>query len=259
LIHSFRFFWQNGTGGLLHHDDFWDIIATNVQICRDEILSLEKGKIQLEGGGEIQCDAILCGTGWKPSLQFFEEQDLLRLDLPHLPESESSAMTEKWAQLMLDTDKKLCSMYPMLENPPPHPHTHIATTPYRLYQGMVSAQDDSILFMNHIVTGNKLFAADIQAMWAVAFFDKRIALPSVDDMDKDTALWVTYSRRRYLSSGELGNNLAFETITYTDRLLKQLGLTAHKKGMWKDMFEPFRPSDLGKAWQEYLGKLKSDK
>jgi dimethylaniline monooxygenase (N-oxide forming) len=159
---------------------------------------------------------------------------------------------------MLEADKKLCSMYPMLENPPPHPHTRVATTPYRLYQGMVSAHDDSILFMNHIVTGNKLLAADVQAMWAVAYFDKKISLPSVDDMEKEIALWVTYSRRRYLSSGELGNNLAFESITYTDLLLKQLDLTAHKKGFWKETFEPFRPSDLGKAWKEYLEKSSSD-
>jgi dimethylaniline monooxygenase (N-oxide forming) len=159
---------------------------------------------------------------------------------------------------MLEADKKLCSMYPMLENPPPHPHTRVTTTPYRLYQGMVPTHDDSILFMNHIVTGNKLLAADIQAMWAVAYFDKKISLPSVDDMEKEIALWVTYSRRRYLSSGELGNNLAFESITYTDLLLKQLDLTAHKKGFWKETFEPFRPSDLGKAWKEYLEKSSSD-
>jgi dimethylaniline monooxygenase (N-oxide forming) len=44
----------------------------------------------------------------------------------------------------------------------------------------------------------------------------------------------------------------FETLTYADALLEEVGLSAHKKGWWKHWCEPFRPSDLGKAWAEYL-------
>lgn len=64
-------------------------------------------------------------------------------------------------------------------NPPKHYHKYEARTPYRLYQTMSPVNDDLILFMNHVVAGAKLFAAEAQAIWAVAYWDKAFPLPSV--------------------------------------------------------------------------------
>ncbi|KAF2182385.1 putative dimethylaniline monooxygenase [Zopfia rhizophila CBS 207.26] len=218
LEYETAFFWQNGPGGLLHHDDFWDTISSNVYVHRDQVKSLDKNLVRLEGGEELECDAI------------------------------------HWEKLLQDADQDICSRFPLLANPPKHPHQKIDTTTYRLYQGMAPVQDDSILFMNHLNTGNKLLAAEVQALWAVAYFDKQMTFPSREDMEKSIATWVAFSRRRYLSNGELGNAINFESITYTDTLLEEMGLSAHKKGWRKQWFEPFRPSDLGKAWAEYLQK-----
>lgn len=99
-----------------------------------------------------------------------------------------------------------------------------------------------------------MLVAEAQAMWAVAYFDKQITLPKRANMEKSIASWVAFSRRRYLSNGELGNAINFESITYTNTLLDQMGLLAHRKGWWKQWMEPFRPIDLGKAWSEYLQK-----
>ena len=120
---------------------------------------------------------------------------------------------------------------------------------------MVPVNDDSILFLNHITTSNKLLAAEAQAMWAVAYFDRQINVPPKECMENSIAQWVTFSRRRYLSTGILGNAIKFESITYTDALLEEMGLSAHKKDWWKQWFEPFRPGDLGKAWAEYLERF----
>lgn len=117
---------------------------------------------------------------------------------------------------------------------------------------MAPIHGDSILFMNHLNTGNKLLAAEAQAMWAVVYFDKRVKLPSRDDMEHGVAMAVAFSRRRYLSNVELGNAINFKSITYVDCLLADMGLSAHKKEWWKQWFEPFRPGDLGRAWNEYL-------
>lgn len=255
LILLYRFFWQNGPGGLLHHDDFWDTVAKSVYVYRDEIESVEKGLVHLKGGEMLQSDVILCGTGWTPSIQFFDQEYLVRLGLPHDPEADSPDTTQNWARLDAEADRIITTTYPLLAHPPAYPHKHINSTPYRLYQGMAPIHDDSILMLNHISTGNKFFAAETQAIWAVAYFDKKIKLPASDEMEKEIALWVAFSRRRYLSAGQLGNNIGFETITYSDTLLRQLGLSAHSnKGWWKNNFEPFWPRDLGRAWAEYLAR-----
>ncbi|KAF2791442.1 hypothetical protein K505DRAFT_351300 [Melanomma pulvis-pyrius CBS 109.77] len=216
--------------------------------------SLSPNFITLEGDGTIQSDAILCGTGWKPSLQFFDSQLLIALGLPHLPSSEPAATTKKWTRLTQDADKHICGTYPMLANPPPHPHKPSTTTPYRLYQGMAPLHNRSILFLNHVSTGNKIFVADVQAMWAAAYFSDGITLPSLVEMEKSVALWTAFSRRRYLSAGELGNNIAFESVTYANRLLEELGVSGRGKGQRRDLFEPFSPRDLGRAWREYREK-----
>lgn len=239
---------------MLHHDDFWDTISANVYVHRDQIRSLDKNIVRLEGGGELECDAIVCGTGWNPSLQFFETEQLVELGLPTPLEDEPSDISQHWENLLRDADQVICSKFPLLANPPKHTHQKIDTTTYRLYQGMAPVQDDSILFMNHLGTGNKLLVAEAQALWAVAYFDKQMTLPSRHDMEKIIAEWIAFSRRRYLSNGELGNAINFESITYTDRLLEEMDLLAHKKGWLKHWFEPFRPCDLGKAWAEYLQK-----
>jgi dimethylaniline monooxygenase (N-oxide forming) len=253
---SIRFFWQNGPGGLVHHDDFWDQVAENVQVYRDEIKSLNEKVVRLEGGLEFPCDAILCGTGWHPSIEFFDNQLLIQLGLPHNKKDDPEEDREKWSKLTDEADKEICDMLPMLANPPPAPIKKTSRTPYRLYQGIAPIHDDSIVILNHVLTGNKLLAAEVQAIWAVAYFDKHIALPSVEEREKDIARWIVYSRRRYLSNGQLGNAINFDSITYADRLLKELGLSAHNKSWWNQQFEPFWPRDLGRAWVEYLKKYK---
>ncbi|CAO2651136.1 Nn.00g094330.m01.CDS01 [Neocucurbitaria sp. VM-36] len=254
LEYDTAFFWQNGPGGLLHHDDFWETISSSVYVHRDQVKSLDKNLVRFESGDEVKCDAIVCGTGWISLPQFFDNKQTVELGLPLPLQDEPTEVAEHWKELLQVADKDICSRFPLLASPPEHVHQKIGTTPYRLYQGMAPTQDDSILFMNHLNTGNKMLAAEVQALWAVAYFDKQIELPSRTDMEKKIATWVAFSRRRYLSNGELGNAINFESITYTDNLLEEMGLSAHKKGWKAQWFEPFRPSDLGKAWAEYLQK-----
>ena len=244
---SLRFFWQNGPGGLIHHDDFYATIASNVFVHRHEIKSLDRRFVRLEGGEEFHCDAIVCGTGWNPSLEFLEDKESVELGLPMPLDKEPKDVCKHWEKLVQDADHGICTKFPVLANPPKHPHQTIDTTTYRLYQGMAPVQDNSILFLNHVNTANKFLAAGAQAMWAVAYFDKQITLPSKEDMERSIATWVAFSRRRYLSQGEQGNAINFESITYTDALLAEMSLTAHKKRWWDHWFTPFRPEDLGKA------------
>ncbi|CZR63620.1 related to dimethylaniline monooxygenase [Phialocephala subalpina] len=249
-------FWQNGTGGACHHADLWALVAEHVSVYRDDIRSLSHKTINLNSGTQIPCDALLCGTGWKPGLEFFSPSLLVSLDLPHSPADEPSSTTEKWEKLTSEADKKICQRFPLLAKPPSHFHRKLDTTPYRLYNCMAPLHDDSIIFLNHITAGNKLFAAEAQAMWAVAYFNGDIELLSVEQREKRIAEWVAWCKRRYLSNGERGTFAAFDGVGYVDGLLDEMRLKGHKKkGWWKYWTAVFFPRDLGVAWKEYLDRV----
>jgi hypothetical protein len=258
LEYDTPYFWGNGPGGILHHDDFWEQIANHVSIHRDQVQSVDAGMVRLESGTQVPCDAIVCGTGWIPSIEFFDKDMLIKLDLPYPLKDQPHDVAEKWTRHEQAADKIVCERFPLLANPPAHAHQKVESTPYRLYQAIAPINDSSILMMNQIGTGNKLLVAEMQAMWAVAYFDGHIKLPPKEDMEKDIALQIAFSRRRYLSKGEMGNGMSFESVTYCDRLLKEMGLAAHKGGWWKDTFHPFGPHNLGMAWAEYLRKYGPD-
>lgn len=80
---TIRIFYQSGTGGLLNHGDFWFTITDSVDIYQSDLRELDLGLVRLESGEEIPTDVLLCGTGWLPSLDFFDTDLLIKLDLPH--------------------------------------------------------------------------------------------------------------------------------------------------------------------------------
>jgi NADPH-dependent 2,4-dienoyl-CoA reductase/sulfur reductase-like enzyme len=71
---------------MIHRPDFWDTIAQHVEVYEDDILELDGRIVRLKSGDEIVTDVLLCGTGFTPSVDFFD-QDLLRgLGLPYAVE-----------------------------------------------------------------------------------------------------------------------------------------------------------------------------
>jgi len=247
-------FWQNNTGGALHHADFWDLIAQKVSIHRGSIASLGPNQIHLDTGASIASDALLLGTGWKSSLSFFAPDLAASLGLPHHPSLEEPKESEKWTNLESTADIAVTKRFPMLASPPPHPLKRIETTPYRLYHTIAPISDTrerSIVFINSLVAGNMLFQAEMQAMWAVAYFDGNLQLPTLEEMEKDVATNIAYIKRRYLSNGQAGNYMVFDMIPYADRLMREMGVEKAWSGR-KSTFGVNRPADLGRCWEEYL-------
>ncbi|KAI1148132.1 flavin-binding monooxygenase-like protein-like protein [Nemania diffusa] len=249
--------WQNGTAGGCHFADFWSLVAENVYVHRADVKSLGGTELYLddEDGTHFPCDAVLCGTGWQDGLRIFDNDTRIRLGLPFPKDIEPQEEAAKWEKLVRKADKQVLDRFVMLRNPPKHYHKYETRTPYRLYQTMAPVHDDSILFMNHIVAGAKLFAAEAQAIWAVAYWDKSFAFPSPAERERDIAHMCAWNKRRYLSNGELGNFAAFDSVPYVDRLLDEIGVTSHRKKGWLgNMFAPIMPADLGKVWHEYLAR-----
>ena len=99
---------------------------------------------------------------------------------------------------------------------------------------------------------NQLFSAEAQAMWAVAFFDGNIKLPSIKNLHMHIAQRVSYIRRRYGSSGSLGNDLSMDTIPYVISLLAEIGVHPKKDKLWRRYRrDSVSTKDLKHTWDEY--------
>lgn len=248
-------FWQNGTAGLLNRADFWETVAPNVRIYLDDILEVDKKLIRLKKGHEIATDVLLCGTGWDAaSFDFFEPNHLVQLGLPHLHKDEPSDISRMWGKLEQQADQEILQKFPILSKPLKHLHRPSPTTPYRLYNGIGPLNDDSIAFIGYSLVANYFQGVECQAIWATAFLDQKLNLPSLEEQQREIARMIAYNKRRYLSSGERGNFVSFESNFYLDKLLREVGLSSHLKGWFKNYFAPRSSQDLVGLKNEYLAK-----
>lgn len=254
-----RIFWQNGTGGLLNQKDFFDTVAHSVRIYTGDVDKLEKGMLKLKSGEKIPTDALLCGTGWVPSLQFFSPEQLKQLNLPHDRQDESMEEANHWKVLESAADQQVVTTFPFLGNPPPHYQRSTKATPYRLYKNIVpiSDNDQSIVFIGQVCVGNYFPIVQCQAMWAAAYLDRKFVLPSKEEQEKEVSLFTTWCSRRYLSRGVEGHNMTFEAIAYSDGLLEQLSLRSHRKGWFKDLFVPFKATNFAGLKDEYIERYET--
>ncbi len=250
-------FWQNAAGGILNQPDFWENIANHVHIFHNDIVELDDHIVRLKGGDDVASDVILCGTGWNPSdFSFFNIDLRVGLGLPYsLKDAPSSQDAERWAQLEKKADEEILNQFPLLANPPHHFHEAVRTTPYRLYNMIAPLNDDSIAFVGHMVHSNHFRGAECQAYWAMAYLDKQVTLPSLEDRELEIARRVAWCRRRYLSHGVGGNYIPFESGAYTDKILAEIGLKSHRKGFLRDSFMPPGPKDLVGLKDEYVDKF----
>jgi dimethylaniline monooxygenase (N-oxide forming) len=216
--------------------------------------------VRLEGGNDIPTDVLLCGTGWnRASFGFFDSELLIKLGLPYPLKDEPAEDEEAWTRLEKHADQKVLGQFPPLANPPDHYQKPIRSTPYRLYNGIASLDDDSIAFVGYMSCANYFKAVECQAIWATAYLDKQITLPPREEQQEQIALLTAFCRRRYLSNGQMGNFLPFESNCYTDKLLRELGLSSHLKGWFRDYFVPGTSQDLIGLKDEYLAKYGSSK
>ncbi|KAL9036640.1 MAG: hypothetical protein Q9180_004182 [Flavoplaca navasiana] len=248
-------FWQNQGAGLVNRPNFWDTIAQNVQVHYEDIEELHKGNVRLKSGEDIPCDAILCGTGWTPSLNFFDQDMLADLGIPQPVSNFPSHKAKLWKELEKDADQQVLDRFPILADPPDHYHTPVTETPYRLYNGIAPLLDRSIAFVGHVVVANYFRVAECQAIWATAYLDGKVKLPPLEQRQKNIALFVAWCRRRYLSNGDRGHWMSAEQTGYTDRLFHEIGLSSHRRFWLWDAFVPSSKKDLRRVRAEYIKKF----
>lgn len=259
LRHSM--FWQNDSTGINQRPDFWETIAKNVQVYRQDIVQLKENSITLQEDEVEDVDAIICATGWRPSYEtFFDKSSARDLGLP-TPVRTHSLDTDKphWQRADEAAETEINRLFPRLMHPPPHHHKPPSLSPFRLYRNMIPTNTQKypgIVFLGHIAVGNNFRAADVQALWAVAYLSGSMKLPSQEEMEKEVALALAWCRKRYLSKGQLGHWLYYDLVPYTDRLLEDVGLSSHRrKGRLGDFWKPCTAEDLNGLLEELREKM----
>jgi len=252
-------FWENDSSGVINHPDYYNTIATSVTVYREDVKSISGNVLLLVDGTTISADVIVYATGWSISNPHYDSTFAAQLGLPIPKGDEDPNKCSKWQALEETEDEAICARFPLLANPPPHFASKADHTPYRLYRGMIPASDDekpSITFLGKVGVFNHFRSAETQALWAVGALDGAVVLPPREVMERDIARTVAWCRRRYLGKGNAGQWFPWDVVSYTDLLLKELGLRSHKRGGrgWKDFFSPCYAKDLEGVVAEYKEK-----
>lgn len=242
---------------MIQREDFWETIAKNVSVYRSDISSMQKSSILLEDGSQVSADVLFCGTGWSKHYPFLSAEQVIVLGLPHPPNEDKPEEAEKWSGLLQAADKQVLELFPQLAHPPPYFQRPTETTALRLYNCIAPIRDDSVVFLGHIQLSNSFRTAEAQAIWATAYFDGVAKLPEKEQTEKEIAYMNAFSRRRYPSHGSTGDYFHMDLVSYTDKLMNDVGLSSHRKRWWwQDLMAPCLANDFRNAKDEYLLKYK---
>ena len=230
-----------------------------MNIYRGDLSGTTINSIILDDGRHVPTDILLCGTGWNPNYPFFSSEQVLKLGLPHDPCKDSEEERQIWDDLMDAADLQIVEQYPILARPPPDckPINSASLTPARLYHGIASLTDDSIVFLGRSRMSNNFRGSEAQAIWATAYWDGHVRIPPFKQAQREVAYMNAFSRRRYPSRGVDGINFHTDLMWYTDTLTCEAGLKSHRKGWWEDSDEPCLASDFKDCKDEYIAKYGS--
>jgi dimethylaniline monooxygenase (N-oxide forming) len=233
--------------------DFWDVIAKNVQAYRNDVSGLNEQGVVLEDGSVVPCDILLLGTGFLETFPFFDSKQAIEMGLSHI--REDSKEEAEWTRLYEAADQQVITDFPALKDSPGF-ELHSSITPHRLYNCIAPVNDDTVAFVGFLSLANMIRGAEVQALWATAYLDHEIELPSIVDRKSHISIETAWSRRRYPFYGRTGIAYDFEVVGYTDRLLQELGLTSHLRGWWAYWTRVCDASELRGCIEEYKLKLK---
>jgi dimethylaniline monooxygenase (N-oxide forming) len=79
---------------MIQRPDFWDTVAKNVHVHRNDIEKLEDHRIVLKDGPSIPMDVIICATGFINEYTFFTAEQRATLGLSH-SKQESTAEADR--------------------------------------------------------------------------------------------------------------------------------------------------------------------
>jgi hypothetical protein len=94
---------------MIQRPDFWDTVAKNVHVHRNDIERLDDHTIVLKDGPSLPMDVIVCATGFVNEYPFFTTEQRVTLGLSH-PRSENITEDE-WSVLEAGADKEVLAKH----------------------------------------------------------------------------------------------------------------------------------------------------
>lgn len=252
--------WLLSPAGMIHHEDFWEVVSKKVDIYRADIQGLTETSINFTDGRVLECDAILLGTGFGEKFSFLPQSQIISLGLPHDTFIDTSTVSAEWEALEDAATKQILAEHPILKSQPRLPNNlgdiSSTNTPYRLYNSIAPVTDKSIVFLGFAEVPNMFLISELQSVWGTAWLDGKLDLGDDDKLKKDVARTTAYSRLRCPTYGKKGNFFVFDFFNYVDKLLDELGFVSpfKGKGWWHMLTDPLVMSDLRGLRDEYREK-----
>ncbi|EER28767.1 Flavin-binding monooxygenase-like family protein [Coccidioides posadasii C735 delta SOWgp] len=251
-------FWGSGGIGIATVPNFWKVMhAGDVTIHRSEIESLShKDVVNLKNGYSVPADIVILCTGFNKGYDTFSKE--LQQELELLYDNDKPS---RWATLDAQGEEIVNRLLPYLRRDPLASNTTSRKRdqgPNRHYRRLVVPQlaaqgDRTILFPGHIHSAFTPLAAELQALWGVAFLEGWLELPSQKEMELEAATFNAWTRKRYLEQGRKHSYFIYDFLSYIDTLMRDLGLNPHRKSnMFAEMFVPYKPRDYRGLIDEYL-------
>ncbi|ROV93455.1 hypothetical protein VPNG_09628 [Cytospora leucostoma] len=261
-------FWAASGLGAASVPDYWKVFhAGDCTVHRGVIDSLaDDNTVVLRSGERFQTDTIIMCTGFgKSSRAFGDDLKPLCGLAAHAVGSDEEA---RWAAIEAEASDTVDELLPVLSRPPPGldgkalgSRKSSAEGPSRHYRRLISpylaAQGDrSLFFLCMLHTVSTPLVVEMQSLWGVAFMLGLLDVPGLADMEREAALWNTWTRKRYPGIGRTHSYAVFDFQSYLDQLLGDLGVRTHRKGnILADMFVPSRPRDYRGVADEFRAVL----
>ena len=174
---------------------------------RTSISSLVNDTVRLDNGTVIGADYVVMCTGWTHNLSPFSPRLRDAIGLPC-----ETTIENKWVEKDAQADLIVDELLPNLNSipkamPEEAKETSPPGQPWRLYRRLVSpqmadCQDRSIYFPGQVHSAFTPLLCEIQTLWGAAFLLDKIPVPSLEAMQKEVALWNSWTKKRYLAQGK---------------------------------------------------------
>ena len=249
-------FWAGTSLSILNYNaNIFDFVRSGrVRVHHGDIVSLTAQQVHLSNGETIDsADALHCSTGWKqePAIKFDPPNLAAEMGLPVKPQKLSSKSDAARAAVL--------SKFPMLRRQPNitprrstlEENSADSNVSYKLYRYTVPPshwEKRSICFMGAFLALGVPVSSQCQSIWISAYLHGE--LPRQEDLTDEKIEWETelqtwYHRLRTPAGcGTKHGDFTFDTVPFFDFLLGDLGLrTRRKSSWWKELTEPYRPTD----------------
>jgi len=246
-------FWCNGGLGCASLPKFWELLHSGgARLHSDEIVKMEGTEVLLKSGNRLETDfAILC-TGWDDDVSLFSPEEMADLGLPSFSrESAPLSPTDELA------DARINAAFPLLAEGGEKVDKRKQRA-WNLYRRVVPSElvkrgDTSLVFLGQIHTLSTMMLGGVQALWAVEYMRGGVEIPDDETVDTEVAEFNAWTRKRYLHSGLKVPYAIYDFMPYIDVMCRDLGISAQRKGMLRDLVTPYGPRDYKDIIKERKG------